>query len=120
MAARGSPYDDVFRTILNDCRSLIHPLLNEIFGERYSGQEPIHFGTNEHFMNQQHGQGDKRITDSSFTVSGILLIRYHLECQSTSDATMDRRMFEYDSQIALEDSEKVEDILILSFPSLLL
>ena len=116
MAAQYTTYDDVFRTILNDCRDLIHPLLNEIFGESYSGCEPIHFGTNEHFMNQQHGQGDKRITDSSFTVSGIVLIRYHLECQSTSDATMDRRMFEYDSQIALDDSEKLDDALVLFFP----
>ena len=116
MAAQHNTYDDVFRTILNDCRDLIHPLLNEIFGEHYSGREPIHFGTNEHFMNQQHGQGDKRITDSSFTVSGIVLIRYHLECQSTGDATMDRRMFEYDSQIALDDSEKLDDALVLSFP----
>ena len=116
MAAQYTTYDDVFRTILNDCRDLIHPLLNEIFGESYSGCEPIHFGTNEHFMNQQHGQGDKRITDSSFTVSGIVLIRYHLECQSTGDATMDRRMFEYDSQIALDDSEKLDNALVLSFP----
>ncbi len=116
MAAQYTTYDDVFRTILNDCRNLIHPLLNEIFGESYSGCEPIHFGTNEQFMNQQHGQGDKRITDSSFTVSGIVLIRYHLECQSTGDATMDRRMFEYDSQIALDDSEKLDDALVLSFP----
>ena len=116
MAAQYTTYDDVFRTILNDCRDLIHPLLNEIFGESYSGCEPIHFGTNEHFMNQQHGQGDKRITDSSFTVSGIVLIRYHLECQSTGDATMYRRMFEYDSQIALDDSEKLDNALVLSFP----
>lgn len=116
MAAQHTTYDDVFRTILNDCRDLIHPLLNEIFGEHYSGREPIHFGTNELFMNQRHGQSDKRITDSSFTVSGIVLIRYHLECQSTGDATMDRRMFEYDSQIALDDSEKLDDALVLSFP----
>ena len=52
MAAQHNTYDDVFRTILNDCRDHIHPLLNEIFGEHYSGREPIHFGTNEHFMNQ--------------------------------------------------------------------
>ena len=29
---------------------------------------------------------------------------------------MDRRMFEYDSQIALDDSEKLDDALVLSFP----
>lgn len=116
MCASATPYDDVFRTILNDCKELIYPLLNEIFQEGYTGSEDISFGMNEHFMNQQQGKSKKRITDSSFTVKSVLIIRYHLECQSTSDFTMDKRMFEYDSQIALEDSEKVNDILNLPFP----
>ena len=30
-----TPYDDVFRTLLNDCSSLIIPVINEIFGENY-------------------------------------------------------------------------------------
>lgn len=34
-----TPYDDVFRTLLNDCSSLIIPVINEVFGESYSGQE---------------------------------------------------------------------------------
>ena len=34
-----TPYDDVFRTLLNDCSSLIIPVINEMFGEHYSGQE---------------------------------------------------------------------------------
>lgn len=36
-----TPYDDVFRTLLNDCSSLIIPLINEVFGEQYSGSEKI-------------------------------------------------------------------------------
>ncbi len=28
-----TPYDDVFRTMLNDCSSLIIPVINEIFDE---------------------------------------------------------------------------------------
>ena len=28
-----TPYDDVFRTLLNDCRHLIIPVINEVFGE---------------------------------------------------------------------------------------
>ena len=27
-----TPYDDVFRTLLADCRSLIIPVINEAFG----------------------------------------------------------------------------------------
>ena len=47
------PYDDVFRTLLNDCSSLIIPVINEVFREDYSGKERIVFSPNEHFMNRQ-------------------------------------------------------------------
>ena len=53
-----TPYDDVFRTLLNDCSSLIIPLINEVFGERYTGKEKIVFSPNEHFMNRQDGDGE--------------------------------------------------------------
>lgn len=33
-----TPYDDVFRTLLNDCSSLIIPMINEVFGEKYTGK----------------------------------------------------------------------------------
>lgn len=32
-----TPYDDVFRTLLNDCSFLVLPMLNEVFGEHYKG-----------------------------------------------------------------------------------
>ena len=50
-----TPYDDVFRTLLNDCSGLIIPVINEVFGETYSGEEEIVFSVNEHFLNQQGG-----------------------------------------------------------------
>ncbi len=37
----GNIYDGAFRTILNDCRQLIIPVINEIFGEDYTGGEEI-------------------------------------------------------------------------------
>lgn len=30
-----TPYDDVFRTLLNDCTPLIIPVINAIFGKQY-------------------------------------------------------------------------------------
>ena len=36
MKLSNTPYDDVFRTLLNDCSSLIIPVINEIFWENYS------------------------------------------------------------------------------------
>ena len=79
-----TPYDDVFRTLLNDCSSLIIPVLNEV--------------------------------DSCFQVIGIRKKKYHLECQSTTDNKMIVRMFEYDTQIALDAGEVVQGTLTMEFP----
>ncbi len=68
--AFGTPYDDVFRTLLNDCSELVLPVLNEIFGEHYSGTERIVFSGNAHYLNRQGGKEERRITDSAFTVIG--------------------------------------------------
>ena len=48
-----TPYDDVFRTLLNVCTNLILPVINELFGEHYTGEERIAFGPNEHFLERQ-------------------------------------------------------------------
>ncbi len=44
-----TPYDDVFRTMLNDCPKLVLAVVNEAFGEHYTGEEKIIFAQNEHF-----------------------------------------------------------------------
>ena len=119
------PYDSVFRTLLNDCRHLILPLLNETFGETYTGAETIEFFQNEHFQNRQDGAEDRIITDSFFRVicaekketESRKEKRYHLECESTSDRKILIRMFEYDAQLALDqDSCIIGDELTVSFP----
>ena len=57
---QNTPYDDVFRTLLNDCSHLILPVLNEVFGENYKGDEEIIFSPNEHFLNRQDGEESER------------------------------------------------------------
>ncbi len=37
MKVSKTAYDDAFRTLLNDCSELIIPVVNEVFGEHYSG-----------------------------------------------------------------------------------
>ena len=71
MGKSSTPYDDVFRTLLNDCSSLMIPVINEVFGEHYSGEEKLIFTSNEHFLNRQDGNEEERITDSGFTVCAI-------------------------------------------------
>ena len=112
-----TPYDDVFRTLLNDCSSLIIPVVNEIFHESYSGDEAVEFYPNEHFVNGQDGRERERVTDSCFGIRGGSLKKYHIECQSTSDDTMLVRMFEYDAQIALDAGEVNDGVLTVRFPA---
>ncbi len=118
-----TPYDDVFRTMLNDCTRFILPLLNEIFGEHYDGTEKIVFANDYHFKNMQDGGEEKIITDLSFKViSKWGEKKYHLECQATIDNSMIISFFEYDSQIALDDATIEKDgkksggVLTVTFP----
>ena len=62
-------YDTVFRTVLNDCKEFLLPLLNEVFGESLDGTETVEFRPNELFLDQRDEPDRKRITDSNFTVS---------------------------------------------------
>lgn len=111
-----TPYDDVFRTLLNDCSFLILPVINEVFGESYSGTEKIVFSPNEHFLNRQDGNEDEKITDTSFEILGREIKKYHLECQSNADSSMLVRFFEYDTQIALDEGEIRGNTLTVTLP----
>lgn len=109
-------YDSAFRTILNDCSKLIIPIINISFGEHYTGNEPITFFPNEHFIDQQNAPDEKRITDTNFVVHGAVRKNYHWECQSTPDSRMLIRLFEYDAQIALDQGEISKESIIVEFP----
>lgn len=80
-------YDDSFRTLLNDCTELVIPVVNEVFGESYTGMEEIIFSPNEHFLSQDVGNEEKRITDTTFVIVRFNDIRkrYHMECESKLD-----------------------------------
>ena len=110
-------YDGAFRTILNDCRKLIIPVINEIFGETYTGKEEIQFFPNEHFIDQQDKADKERITDTNFTIFGKIPKKYHVECESSlPDGKITIRLFEYDAQIALDEGEITEETLTVTFP----
>ena len=118
-----TPYDDVFRTLLTDCTELMIPVVNEIFHTKYTGKETICLLQNEHFIKMPDGSEQERITDSSFEIISEETApiaqgqkkRYHIECQSTEDGSMIVRMFEYDTQLALENREFISNILTVSY-----
>ena len=111
-------YDGAFRTILNDCRKLIIPIINEVFGETYTGEEEVRFFPNEHFLDQQDEADKERITDTNFTVFGKIPKKYHIECESSlPDGKIMIRLFEYDAQIALDEGDVTEETLTVTFPN---
>lgn len=101
-----TPYDDVFRTLLNDCSSLIIPVINEVFCEHYTGKERIIFSPNEHFLNRQDGEESERITDTSFRIVGEEIKKYHWECQSSADHSMLIPFYIFSYESHFEDYEK--------------
>lgn len=110
-------YDCTFRTILNDCRQMILPLINEVFGEHYTGEEIVTFFPNEHFISGQEGEDKERIVDTNFSVIGKTEKKYHWECQSSADSKMLIRLFEYDAQIALDQGQSGSETLTVEFPN---
>lgn len=111
-----TPYDDAFRTMLSKCTRLIIPVINELFGENYSGSEQIVQTPNEYYVSVGNGEDRKIVTDSVFTIIGVLKRRYHLECQSSTDGSILIRIFEYDVHAALEYAEIDGDRMRVRLP----
>ena len=111
-----TPYDDIFRTLVNGPPQPLLGLLNEMFETKYTGDEQVKHMKGQFFITKEEGKR-KRITDSHFSVSdGSGTQYYHLECQTHNDGSILIRMFEYDSLIALSHSEKAGDTLHLHLP----
>lgn len=108
-----TPYDDSFRTLLTDCKRLIVPLVNEMFGENWQETENVELYQNEVFITT--GADEKRITDSNFTIGNSR--RYHIECQSSVDGTMTVRIFEYSTQIAITTAESDVSKTVFTMPA---
>ena len=111
-------YDDAFRTMFVECDDLILPFINYMFKEDHGSSARIIRRGNEHFIEGQGGAESKVITDSCLEIiADDFVKKYHVECESShTDDSILVRMFEYDTQIALDDSSRDAFKLIVEFP----
>ena len=110
---KGTPFDDVFRTLLERCQKLIIPVINEVFGTEYTMDEETVLLSNEHYIVESDGKAIKRITDSCIKIGSRL---YHIECESNPKSGIEIRMIEYDFHIALSNRTSEDEEIVLRFP----
>ena len=110
---KGTPFDDVFRTLLERCQKLIIPVINEVFGTKYTMDEETILLSNEHYIVESDGKSIKRITDSCIKIGSRL---YHIECESNPKRGIEIRMIEYDFHIALSNRTRDDEGIVLRFP----
>jgi len=110
---RNTPFDDVFRTLLEKCSKLIIPVINEILHTDYTFKDEILVLANEQYFSDEEGNEMKKITDSYLKLRDNI---YHIECQSTDDTYMEIRMMEYDFHIALDNVTINNGVRIMELP----
>ncbi len=112
-------YYDAFRTMETECDDIVIPFVNYFYNESYDKTAVITRMRNEHFIENQDKSDEKRITDSHFSITykGVSK-KYHWECESRKyDGSMLVKLFEYDSQIAVDGSRVRSSVLRVSFPN---
>jgi len=110
---RNTPFDDVFRTLLEKCSKLIIPVINEILHTDYTFKDEILVLANEQYFSDEEGNEMKKITDSYLKLRDNI---YHIECQSTDDTYMEIRMMEYDFHIALDNVTINDGVRVVELP----
>ena len=63
-----TPYDDAWRTLTTSAPQLLVPMVNEVFGERFTEKAVVALKQNEHLFFATDGSTAKRITDSNFSI----------------------------------------------------
>ena len=111
-------YDDAFRTMEGNCDDVLISFVNYVFDEKYNNTAVVTRMRNEHFIEHENHSQEKRITDSHFSITqGDVCKKYHLECESKPyDGSILVRLFEYGSQIAIEEAEETNYVLRVKMP----
>ena len=117
--ARLATYDDVHKTLATDCKRLLIPLINEVFGTDYDENTDVSMQQQE-LMLQSGVKVEKKIMDSAILLTGRdgRESLYHIESETGKygKGRVLWRLFEYDAQMARDGGKLKDGILNITFP----
>jgi hypothetical protein len=101
-------FDNSIATMVEEYPIYLIPVINEAFGTKYGKNDVVILCRDVH-----HRNSGVIITDILVEICGV---KYHIECQSYEDGTMQIRMFEYDVAIAIEQARHDKNYMEINFP----
>lgn len=107
--ANDKVYDAVFKRLATKTPELAIYMINYVFKTKHN---PF---TDVDILSTEYVHEDLETIYADLLL-GIGSKRYHIECQSTQDASMIIRMFEYDSVIALREAKVKDNTITVNFP----
>ena len=102
-----TPFDDVWRTVMQMLQRLVVLLTNRLFGTDFTGNEQIEPGETEMMLLQMDGSRVRRGVDAHFSIVDSRGVKhsFHVECQTNPDGSIVLRFAEYDLQLAINARE---------------
>ncbi|MBR1707241.1 MAG: hypothetical protein IJ719_00230 [Clostridia bacterium] len=113
-------YDSALGAMVTKLREYIVPLVNEAFGEKFTGNAEITLRNNKHVIRRTDDSLDRRDSDMVVELTEMLgeFVKkvYMFECETWYDKTIVFRIAEYSSSFAIETAKITNNGVVLKIP----
>ena len=113
-------YDAALASMLSKLKNYIIPLINEVFGEKYTDRAEVVLRNNKHVIHRTDGTLARRDSDSVIDLSENPILKisksYLFECEAWYDKTIVVRINEYDTSVTIENAQLTDEGVILTHP----
>ena len=111
-------YDSALAAMVTKLDEFVVPLVNEVFGERFTDQAQVVLKNNKHVIQRTDGALARRDSDAFVELSEQIVRKtYLIECEAWYDKTVVLRIAEYDSSVAIETAQLTDEGVILTHPN---
>ena len=114
-------YDSALASIVTKLTPYVIPLINEIFGEKFSPNAEVALRNNKHVLQRTDTSLDRRDSDIVVELTEMFgeLVKksYTFECETWYNQAIVFRIAEYGSSVAIETAHMTEDGVVLKLPN---